>query len=47
MSGERRLYFLDNLRTFLIFLVVLFHSGVVYAYKQAKVRPTPAFSAAE
>ena len=30
MSSEGRLYFLDNLRTFLIFLVVLFHSGVVY-----------------
>lgn len=29
--GERdRLYFLDNLRTFLIFLVVLYHAGVVY-----------------
>jgi len=25
-----RIYFLDNLRTFMIFLVVLFHSGVVY-----------------
>ena len=28
--NEKRLYFLDNLRTFLIFLVVLYHSGVVY-----------------
>ena len=25
-----RLYFLDNLRTFLIFLVVMYHSGLVY-----------------
>ncbi|NOZ77766.1 MAG: acyltransferase family protein [Acidobacteria bacterium] len=30
MSDEGRLYFLDNLRTFLIFLVVLVHAGVVY-----------------
>lgn len=30
MSSRKRLYFLDNLRTFLIFLVVLFHAGVVY-----------------
>ena len=30
MSDEKRLHFLDNLRTFLIFLVVLFHAGVVY-----------------
>jgi len=30
MKSEERLYFLDNLRTFLIFLVVLFHAGVVY-----------------
>lgn len=30
MSAESRLHFLDNLRTFLIFLVVLFHAGVVY-----------------
>jgi fucose 4-O-acetylase-like acetyltransferase len=27
---KTRLYFLDNLRTFLIFLVVLLHSGIVY-----------------
>lgn len=27
---KRRIYFLDNLRTFLIFLVVLIHSGIVY-----------------
>ena len=30
MHGKSRLYFLDNLRTFSIFLVVLFHAGVVY-----------------
>jgi hypothetical protein len=30
MDHEGRLCFLDNLRTFLIFLVVLVHSGVVY-----------------
>lgn len=32
MSGaaKGRLHFLDNLRTFLIFLVVLYHSGLVY-----------------
>jgi peptidoglycan/LPS O-acetylase OafA/YrhL len=30
MNRGHRLYFLDNLRTFLIFLVVLFHAGVVY-----------------
>ena len=30
MSTKGRLYFLDNLRTFLIFLVVLNHAGVVY-----------------
>ena len=30
MSTKGRLYFLDNLRTFLIFLVVLSHAGVVY-----------------
>jgi len=30
MAHEGRLYFLDNLRTFLIFLVVLHHAGVVY-----------------
>jgi len=30
MASEGRLYFLDNLRTFLIFLVVLVHAGVVY-----------------
>jgi len=30
MSSQGRLYFLDNLRTFLIFLVVLYHAGVVY-----------------
>ena len=27
---EKRIYFLDNLRTFLIFLVVLVHAGLVY-----------------
>jgi fucose 4-O-acetylase-like acetyltransferase len=27
---ENRIYFLDNLRTFLIFLVVLYHAGGVY-----------------
>jgi len=30
MGAEKRLYFLDNLRTFLIFLVVLYHAGGVY-----------------
>ena len=30
MSTTDRLYYLDNLRTFLIFLVVLVHAGVVY-----------------
>lgn len=30
MRREQRLYFLDNLRTFLIFLVVLLHAGLVY-----------------
>lgn len=30
MANGERLYFFDNLRTFLIFLVVLFHAGVVY-----------------
>ncbi len=30
MDSGVRLYFLDNLRTFLIFLVVLVHAGVVY-----------------
>jgi fucose 4-O-acetylase-like acetyltransferase len=30
MKHEDRLYFLDNLRTFLIFLVVLYHAGLVY-----------------
>lgn len=30
MSTENRLHYLDNLRTFLIFLVVLVHAGVVY-----------------
>lgn len=30
MRTEERLLFLDNLRTFLVFLVVLFHAGVVY-----------------
>lgn len=30
MSSHGRLHFLDNLRTFLIFLVVLYHAGVVY-----------------
>jgi peptidoglycan/LPS O-acetylase OafA/YrhL len=25
-----RIYFLDNLRTFMIFLVVLYHAGGVY-----------------
>jgi hypothetical protein len=28
--SENRIYFLDNLRTFMIFLVVLLHSGLVY-----------------
>jgi len=27
-----RIYFLDNLRTFMIFLVVLYHAGLVYEY---------------
>jgi fucose 4-O-acetylase-like acetyltransferase len=27
---KKRIYFLDNLRTFLIFLVVIIHSGIVY-----------------
>jgi len=30
MNMKTRIYFLDNLRTFLIFLVVLLHSGLVY-----------------
>ncbi len=30
MYATERLYYLDNLRTFLIFLVVLVHAGVVY-----------------
>jgi peptidoglycan/LPS O-acetylase OafA/YrhL len=30
MRDNERLYFLDNLRTFLIFLVVVVHAGVVY-----------------
>ena len=30
MSNDERLYFLDNLRTFLIFLVVIYHAGLVY-----------------
>jgi hypothetical protein len=30
MPGREKLYFLENLRTFLIFLVVLVHAGVVY-----------------
>jgi hypothetical protein len=30
MDNGERLYFLDNLRTFLIFLVILYHAGVVY-----------------
>ena len=30
MKSRERLYFLDNLRTFLIFLVVFHHAGVVY-----------------
>lgn len=30
MENGERLYFLDNLRTFLIFLVVLYHAGLVY-----------------
>ena len=30
MTDDNRLFFLDNLRTFLIFLVVLVHVGVVY-----------------
>ncbi len=29
---KTRIYFLDNLRTFLIFLVVLLHSGLVYEF---------------
>jgi len=29
---ETRIYFLDNLRTFLIFLVVVLHSGLVYEH---------------
>lgn len=29
-SNSKRLYFLDNLRTFIIFLVVLYHAGGVY-----------------
>lgn len=29
-NRETRLYFLDNLRTFMIFLVVLYHAGLVY-----------------
>ena len=29
-ESEGRLFFLDNLRTFLVFLVVLYHSGIVY-----------------
>ncbi|MEZ5197157.1 MAG: acyltransferase family protein [Bacteroidales bacterium] len=27
---KTRIYFLDNLRTFLIFLVVVLHAGIVY-----------------
>ena len=30
MNPDTRLHSLDNLRTFLIFLVVLVHAGVVY-----------------
>ena len=30
VTPKNRIYFLDNLRTFTIFLVVLFHAGVVY-----------------
>jgi fucose 4-O-acetylase-like acetyltransferase len=30
MSNRNRMYFLDNLRTFMIFCVVLYHAGVVY-----------------
>jgi fucose 4-O-acetylase-like acetyltransferase len=30
MKNDNRLYFLDNLRTFLVFLVVLYHAGLVY-----------------
>ncbi len=30
MNTKGRLYFLDNLRTFLIFLVILLHAGIVY-----------------
>ncbi len=30
MKASSRIYFLDNLRTTMIFLVVLYHSGVVY-----------------
>ena len=29
---KTRLYFLDNLRTFLIFLVVLLHAGISYSH---------------
>ena len=28
--GGNRIYFLDNLRTFMIFLVVIYHAGGVY-----------------
>ncbi len=30
IPAENRIYFLDNLRTFMIFLVVLLHTGLVY-----------------
>jgi len=30
MTNGNRFYFLDNLRTFIIFLVVLYHAGGVY-----------------
>ena len=30
MAGLKRIYWMDNLRTFMIFLVVVLHSGIVY-----------------
>ena len=30
VTNRYRIYFLDNLRTFMIFLVVLYHAGIVY-----------------
>ena len=29
-ASDKRLYFLDNLRTVIIFLVILYHAGGVY-----------------